>query len=278
MVAGDNMKRWPVLTIPTVDILKNNSLFKELGLKAKATDYAILINGNVGPNDKSGSAYYLMTPNNNSGVYCVGYNGEFDVCRADNRFCGIRPMTLYSDVMDEATPINENSFYYGYFPQTVVSDKLEKELTIKDKNGQLEYKYPSFTKDLIDDMMATDIHFIAQTNFSFKYKDGLYLKVDSSVNAIGKKLSDGRTITKKTYFVKVEPLKWYILANKDLAITSAVIMGGIQMNYAQYDGHFKATTLDYYLNNYLANEISAVKPEMFKEEGKLIEFSPRKLK
>lgn len=187
----------------TLEIFKN-------GCAAKQTDLVTLLGG-----DSSYNVY-----NGDSPSYIVLDDGTIHhYCRYE-MMAGIRPIVPFQKIANGIISkcINEDGILeveYGYYPQNIlISDEGEQTQWI---NNTL---YANYTNNVYkpNDMNSLSEH---------EYNGNRYIifyTMFSKQEAYSEKLSDGSSVDpEKTYFIKVEPIKWLVDKKSGLAISKYIL-------------------------------------------------------
>ena len=184
---------------------------------------------------------------------------------ANRRRAGARPAISYSSISRMASnPTNKKSgmfeVEYGEYPQTIVSDELAKEIEKSYTNGTLKQTGKSYTTDSVPDS-CNYCPFEAETHTEYAYNGKKYIRVvgKDMVATVkrdryfsnGKKLSVG-----EVYWVEVEPIKWIVNEETNMALSKNIIFSGVQFNESkQYYGNFEQTSIKKFMDQYFAKDI-----------------------
>ena len=253
---------------------QTSKVFKNLGVKSRITDFAILLGGDVSNKfytllpqtlhlDERTAPWATRSVYQNQFFYKIRPDGIYDRGFANDRTVGIRPCTSYSSIKDFGhvayTTADIPIVNYGWYPQTIVSDNSVVD-DLEDAYGELifgtnnEYTVDSIYKDFPSEPFKPRIF----DEFEHPYGSGKrYIRIIGDRNSNGMTLSDGTVVEiGKPYWIKVEPIRWYIDKEMDLAISEKIICAGIQMdNKDTYDGDFEKTNMRKFLDNYFSREI-----------------------
>ena len=180
--------------------------------------------------------------------------------------CGIRPViTNYHKIeMDILSKkVNEDGIIeveYGYYPQWCVNQELYQELYnylitsgIKDGNNKYHTR------------LGQNWHVIYEFIYNNKRYATSRLSMMIDFKSYGRLLSNGDTITDdKLYIFKVEPIKWLVDLDKNIAISKYVLCNS------------NCYLLKDYLDDYFSKEILQVKEEYYEESVSNIENKTNK--
>ena len=210
-------------------------------------------------------SYYWIIPD--------GHGKPFNL-----RSYGVRPVVKYTDIKSEAKEISKTPYLvveYGEYPQSVVSPEMSIEL---DKN----YNYGSIVET--GKVYTNDEHenheiqkeFSPMTIKEYEYKGKKYVRVESKVTNV-QFSNNEKCIKGRWYWVEVEPIRWKVVGNKNLAISEKVIIGGIQYNSKMIiDKDFSKTDLSKFLQNYFEKEIKPTYQPQVQKQGILTECEKTK--
>ena len=260
------MNNFDFLTLSEVLGKDKLQIFEKCGTRCMVTDFSILLGCNYmsipgNETDKAGW-WWTKTRFNELEVMGITINGtEGIVYQDESRIC-IRPAINYSKIEMYAKNKKTNQHgvlevEYGEYPQTIVSEETSKNLNHALSRNLLKETGKTYTGDL-----AQITNFTAPFTEK-KYKEyeicgTKYVLFDDFKNYnVDRKLSDGRTIEElKQYWLEVEPIKWLVDEEKDIAITKNIIAAGIPFsNKIEYEGEFDKTDIKEYIDKYLIKEI-----------------------
>lgn len=237
---------------------KNKSkIFEQYGnlSAAEITDFAILLGG-VGSNHLNKYRKYVnfgcwwtsSFDDENCPKY-IDYRGEEDSFNELNFLkesnIGVRPVLSYSAIKSQdrktkaskmATYLTGQPIRYGEYPQTIVDEKLAKELEeayqkgLLDKTGK-NYSIDYVKKDNDDDNLIS----LKYEEFNYKGKDYIhkfgkkYIRMFPSQDSVGKILSDNRKIVAdEPYWISIEPINWILDWQYEIAMSEKILFAGIQ--------------------------------------------------
>ena len=197
-----------------------------------------------------GGTWWLKTSNDSDNAYYVserGINFEGDV---DYKNRGVRPSISYSAIKEYSKVISEigniKEIGFGFYPQTVVSDDEAKILENKYQNDELDMTGKTYTQNQPYNKLP-------------EYEDdsGKYIRLIGNNQNKNNKLSKDRCIELyKPYWIKVEPIIWYVDEKRDVAFSQKILFSGIPFNEEKtYDGNFETTYIKKFMDSCFAKEI-----------------------
>ena len=281
---GDSMDNldFTFLTYRQVYGVRNNygqlNVLKKYGLKCAVTDFAVLLGCKVGreylikegdPTKYStASAWWtktqhitydewddvdLLDPND---VDIIGENGT----NRQDCWVGARPAISYSSISALVTnvEVDERGIkiveFGGEYPQTIVDNELANELEKCYKGGKGLRKTGKHYTSI--DGNSSNKH---RKHVEFEYNGKKYIRVVCNFDGKGEILSDGTYATKdKTYWVAVEPIKWLVDEESDIAISEKILFSGMPFDLGRkrYSGDFNNTYIKKFMNKYFSKEIA----------------------
>lgn len=175
------------------------------------------------------------------------------------RDIGIRPAIPYSQIKNKIT--NEHCIYglkeveFGEYPGNIENEAISKILEENYYNKTLIKTGKTYTTDSIDDYFR-GIPFKPRKFEEYEYKGSKYIRFVGEFMNHGYTLSDGRTISSPNgYWIKVEPIKWLVDEENDIAISKKILVSGIQFNLHSNITTFEDTNIKKYLDDYFAKDI-----------------------
>ena len=237
---------------------KNKSkIFEQYGnhLAAEITDFAILLGG-VGSNHLNKYRKYVnfgcwWTSSFDDSIHpkYIDYRGEEDSFNELNFLkesnIGVRPVLSYSAIKSQdrktkaskmATYLTGQPIRYGEYPQTIVDEKLSKELEEAYQKGLLDKTGKNYSIDYVkkeddDDNLIS----LKYEEFNYKGKDYIhkfgkkYIRMFPSQDSVGKILSDNRKIVAdEPYWISIEPINWILDWHYEIAMSEKILFAGIQ--------------------------------------------------
>jgi len=273
------------LSTEQMDINSNKfcNILKERGTKAALTDFSILLGGipsnseYVNDEEKLENrtgCYWTLTPyecfsSPYKDAYTIDWNGGIVYDNADNRRRGARLITKPTDVptwnIEKTHTIIEKEF--GEYPQQAVTVDIEAKLEKLYNSGVLELceTRNSYTTD---STYKDSLPFVPKTHIEYEYKGKKYIRV--IVNSDRKTiLSNGREYYNgDAAWIEVQPIKWLVDEDADIAVTEKLIFAGIQFhNERNYDGNFNRTNIKQFIDRIFSVDMISPKVEV-KQENK----------
>ena len=269
------MKELTILTREQIYGKDRLEIFEKYGEESAITDYAILQGGYYHYNNftKEGKElknrtgwYWTKTEYEKTSyekkVIIIDDSGEERCSGIFKRNVGIRPIVSFSEIKNKINSYKINKFgvkevEYGEYPQTIVSEEASKNLNHALSRNLLKETGKTYTGDLAQITNVT-APFTEKKYKEYEICGTKYVLFDDFKNYnVDRKLSDGRTIEEfKQYWLEVEPIKWLVDEEKDIAITKNIIAAGIPFsNKIEYEGNFDKTDIKEYIDKYLIKEI-----------------------
>jgi len=237
---------------------KNKSkIFEQYGnlSAAEITDFAILLGG-VGSNHLNKYRKYVnfgcwwtsSFDDENCPKY-IDYRGEEDSFNELNFLkesnIGVRPVLSYSAIKSQdrktkaskmATYLTGQPIRYGEYPQTIVDEKLSKELEEAYQKGLLDKTGKNYSIDYVKkDDDEDNLISLKYEEFDYKGKDYIckfgkkYIRMFPSQDSVGKILSDNRKIVAdEPYWISIEPINWILDWHYEIAMSEKILFAGIQ--------------------------------------------------
>ena len=240
------------------------SIFNKYSVEASISDFAILLGGTntnyikgVQQNNKV-SWWWTKSSNMKGDALAIKADDLSMPLFINHRDVGARPAFKYSSI--EATEMSYDDdnmmVYYGEYPQTVVSPEYSCVLEKAYKNNTIKLTGKKYTTDLVD-VNSCFKKFKEKTYDEYEYGGKKYIRFVSNSTRYYQCLSDERIIREgSVYWVSVEPIKWLIDKNADIAFSENVLFSGIQFNNQRdYYGNFENTDIKNYMDTYFAKDI-----------------------
>ena len=255
-----------------IDGSLNNSLFNNIGVDARVTDFAFLTGTEVEDvlvDIKYGNFFTKSFGTTTSIAYkqiqgVSTYNSYFSNLHVLNSLeeAGIRPLLISEDEKFELKPFitaNTCCTYFGTYPQevSIFQERLEMEYQTDNlkKTGK---HYTHLTTLENGNTVITTYH-----EYEFMGKAYIRMTVDrdliNNIEALTKDyvvLSDGNKYEfGLPVWIEVEPIRWLKLDDKRL-VSEKILFSKRFNNNMNYQGDFETTTLYNYLNTSFKNEIT----------------------
>lgn len=147
---------------------------------------------------------------------------------------------------------------YGEYPQRAADSNLQKALEKAFKKGKLTPTGKTYTTDSRK-YNEYDQPFEAQADIEYEYNGKKYVRVVANTYYDGQyvQLSNGAKYRDDdVVFVEVEPIKWIVDEEADLAVSKNLLFAGVQFNREMnYQGNFDETDMKSFLDNCFAKDI-----------------------
>lgn len=246
------------------------SILKKYGTSCAITDFAILLGGYVSDfhtseghslKDRTGRWWTKTPTDEEQHAHIVCANGLLGRDELYSREVGARPVLPYSLISSIATNNVRKSngileVEYGEYPQTVVSKSLSKILEKAYLEGTLNKTGNTYTTDCsFNDDSRTE--FQVRSHTEFEYNGKRYIRYIGDHDCKGKLLSDGRRIkANKPYWVEVEPIKWMIDEENDIALSKKILFSGVLFKKGySYKGSFDETVISKFMDTAFSRDI-----------------------
>ncbi len=203
--------------------------------------------------------------------------------RLSNRYVGIRPVIKYSSVKDEVTDetyIDDeiSVVNFGEYPRISLPKELEDKLENLYSNGELLKTEKTYTTDGEDYNPRNLKKFVPAMSEEYVYDGEKYVRIKA--NSFGEKfsLSNGHEYKSGDYvWLKVAPVEWFVCKANDMMISKEMLLSGIYFSdKKEYNGIFRNTWLNKYLNTYFAKDIVPSKKVLEKQEKKEVKKEEKK--
>jgi len=220
---------------------KNSSfIFKRYGTQTAITDFAILLGGYVsedivGLSNKvkkiMAAPWWTKTEEDKNKVYMTCKNRKSDIAPNSATQIGIRPAAQYLsifkdsliDYIKEENSVKETR--YGEYPQWITEDAL---------NNKLETLYN------LDVLIKTGkVYNIDKKYVEYEYNGNNYIRFNSE-NKTNKRLSNGKTVEQKPYWIRVSPIEWITSTSENLIISKYILVSGIKYSNKKDDNYEKS--------------------------------------
>ncbi len=245
-------------------------IFRKYGTTCQLSDFAKLLGGFIssskynieGETKQDNTGYWwLRTPYNNNAC-AVNYSGFSSWSLVNSRSGGARPALPYSVIKNISSNVVIGAsgvleVEYGEYPQTVVDNNLSYQLDYLFNVGNLKLTGKKYTADSVElDNYSTP--FKAREFEEYEYNGDKYIRFVADGKNNGENLSNGNKIIKgNTYWIKVEPIKWLVDLEEDIAVAKQILFSGIQFkNNCDYQGNLEDTDLKWFTDNFFAKEIN----------------------
>lgn len=249
---------------------KKLKIFQKVGLQAEITDFAVATGGLKRENIKhqkliSQYGRYWIIPekvNFDETAKVVDTYGFQNYAPVFSKNVSIRLVASYKSIEElKQYKLQEREdgileIEYGFYPQTIAPRILKKEIQKDYEKNLLEKTNNVYT---IDSRKLNEFKpFNAITLEEYK-KDNYYfvrVPVNSSYN-IPVKFTNQLEYSNGDYiWIMVDPIKWLVDEESHKIVTKNLLLSGIQLrNTKAYNGNFKTTHMQKYINEFLLSEI-----------------------
>ena len=219
---------------------KKSLIFKKYGTQAAITDFAILLGGYVSEDIVASSnkvkklmsaPWWTKTEEDKNIVYITCKNRESDNAPISATQIGIRPAAQYLsifkdsliDYIKEENSVKETR--YGEYPQWITEDAL---------NNKLETLY---NLDVI--IKTGKVYNIDKKYVEYEYNGNNYIRFNSE-SKTNKRLSNGKTVEQKPYWIRVSPIEWITSTSENLIISKYILVSGIKYSNKKDDNYEKS--------------------------------------
>lgn len=158
---------------------------------------------------------------------------------SEDKTVGTRLMLDYDTIIKYGRRVkkiknNDNAmidiYEYGKYPQSLVTDKEKDILNILYVKGLLKKTGRTYSYNI----GSVDSSFSIDQDLEYEYNNQRYVRV--------KKINEDAILPNKTklmddhYWVKVEPIKWYVKHDTKTVVTAKTIIGGVPYNIKPVNG------------------------------------------
>ena len=274
-------KRFTILRLDQVIGDKKLEVFKNYGVDAEVTDYAVkrgtesfklkgkyfAANG-VEPEgdllDKNVCEYWTSTKAD--GTFGAAYSvGKLDAHKEAswNSENGIRLVVPLSDIQDDIIDSYTISgsdgdvrvVTYGEYPQTVITGDEKQKLNELYENGTMKPTNKTYGAE------GFRIERYYDGN-DFKYEETEYqeYELDGERYVLAERAIFDNGDGSRNFWAKVEPIEWLVDEKSGLAISKKCIVGGIPLKRnGLYNGNINKTRVQNFIDNDLAYDIQPTK-------------------
>lgn len=246
-------------------------IFKKRGVKAEATDFAVLSGATFDKGKINGIykkiGYYWTGTGYKFKIYIVTPDGEewlADIY-CDNEDIAVRPVLSFSSVDD--IPSNGVSkrledgileVEYGYYPQEEVNENVKKQLeqTFKMDLLNRKMKKPGNYFTMVSKVTSNSLNPSLITISEYDYNQKRYIRVNSRNIASDVMLfQNGRNIkSKDAVWIEVQPVEWLVDEKNKIMVSKKLLFAGMGMCYP-FGSTSESSNIKHYLNNHFAKEL-----------------------
>lgn len=235
-------------------------IFKEYGVKATLTDFAILLGGVVKDDEDSkeellserpGFYWASRVETNESRVIVVGCEGmmfwDYPFSRENSARVVIENFNQREVTRTEFVDGILEVEYKGYeYPQTAVSDKLNEILEELYNNSKLFVTGKSYVTD--SEYSSVEDEFVPQSNIEYEYEGKRYVRVGAKPYVDTFFLSNGKEYSRGNYvWVEVEPIIWLLDEPTGTLVSKKCLFSGIK---------FSSKITHYTISDFVENHFS----------------------
>ena len=250
--------------------------FKTYGVKCAATDFTLLLGGIVdkdytseGETLKDRSIdWWLKNKHGTQTIRIISKTGELKLELASLCHTGVRPAIKYSEIAPQITnEILKDSLLeveYGEYPQTIVQSTIQEELTKRFAENKLVSTGKSYTY-MDSEIPDEDIYgyfYEKKELIEYEYQGKKYVQFitnfDYSIKPI---LSNGKVKENyTTYWLEVEPIKWLVDKEADIALTKKAVFSGVEFGIENNKSkNFLNSEIKKFLDEHFAKDIKPSK-------------------
>ncbi len=233
----------------------------------EVTDYAVL-NGLKTKINKKGEIYGDYWIANTQDVYegpmdMIAYGPDYTFQKTNtygafptDKTIGTKPSIKYSLIEERAKVIKKyiypKCFYdeeyyiveFGEYPQNLAMPNTQKTLNDLYSQNKLNKTGRSFSRDIGD----VNEGMLCVTEDEYEYQGKKYVRV-KNLNPEGV-LSNGKKAGVEDYYwIKVEPVVWFVDKDEDIATTNKIIIGGVAYNNSEtysYQNTYISNFIEYF--------------------------------
>lgn len=268
------MNNLDITFLATKQILNGSNqlkIFKKIGTQAAITDFSILLGGyfsedhyinNEKKLENRTGWYWTCTDDKDHDARIINSAGKDGRKQINNRHGGARLALLFTQIKSiYSNKLRRNDgileIEYGEYPQQVAPQDLQL---------KLERLYSSRVLELCETKNSYTIDSIKYDEY--KYRGKKYVRVTANIaNIYDDKII---TLSNGVYYrnndvvwVEVQPIKWLIDEEKNIAITEKIIFAGIPFNNERnYEGLYRTTDIKKFIDNIFSVDIIPPKVEV----------------
>lgn len=274
------------------DSSRKLKILEKRGTIAPITDFSILLGGFVSDyyyynnsnslEDRSGY-YWTSSDDKDGGAFIVLTDGNKVWETVYNRDGGARPALPYSSICSNCSNIIRGKdgileVEYGEYPQKVASKRLQFELERAYNCNQSSIRKTGKTYTIDSRRYSEyDKKFSAQFIVEYLYNGKKYVRVKAKTCFRNFMLSNGEIYKDKDYvWVEVEPIKWLIDEESNIALSERLLFAGVQFYHEiNYKGNFETTDIKKFMDEYFLEDIIPSKIDI-KTEEEIQQKKPKK--
>jgi len=263
-------------------------ILKKRGIIAPITDFSVILgcipsedycyNNSDLLEDRSG-IYWTSSADKDNDAIVIKENGDRYYSLVNKRIYGARPVLPYSSICNLASNGVRGrdeilEVEYGEYPQKVASIRLQDELekaynynqSLIRKTGKT---YTTDSRKWFDEDKKFNEQIFEEYLF-YDRKKYIRVQADRSMNCSICRLSNGKIYKGGDYiWVEVQPIKWLIDENRDIALSERLLFAGVQFKHERnYNGDFRTTDIKEFMDKYLSKDIIPSSLKELTPEGK----------
>lgn len=227
---------------------------------AAVTDFSILLGarseGKKDLGDSVAETSYWWTKEGNWGrkggkkAYVICPSGQCVMADVDATWVGARPALPYSSI--KSVSLNERirdfdgikEIEYGEYPQTVVDEYYSLKLEDLYNYGNLKPTDKKYTTGK------------GSVHTEYEYNGSKYIRFVADLKYDGQFLSDGRKVhTGGVYWLRVEPIVWFVDEIADVALSKKVIFSGVEFQGYRCEVDFDKSSIKEFMDRFFSREI-----------------------
>ena len=230
------MSHFKLLDADAICQENKSEIFKKNGTGAAITDFANLIGGYASKDiaifDRlskklMAAPWWIETKKSedpSEKIYATCINNKFDYAPESSKQIGIRPSIHYNQIITnpivdheiKKSPIKE--IKYGEYPQWITDKKTQ---------NILEHLYN------LGILIKTGKKYLNETYTEYQYNGTRYIRFEEKSES-GKILSNKEATQKgEKYWIKVQPIEWYVSEKENSMISKYILAAGINYNNIQ---------------------------------------------
>lgn len=183
-------------------------------------------------------------------AYIIDCGGQCVMADVDATWVGARPALPYSSI--KSVSLNERirdfdgikEIEYGEYPQTVVDEYYSLKLEDLYNYGNLKPTDKKYTTGK------------GSVHTEYEYNGSKYIRFVADLKYDGQFLSDGRKVhTGGVYWLRVEPIVWFVDEIADVALSKKVIFSGVEFQGYRCEVDFDKSSIKEFMDRFFSREI-----------------------
>lgn len=223
---------------------------------AAVTDFSILLGASsegkkdLGDSRAETSCWWTQEVSRGERAYVIGHSGQCGMADVDATWVGARPALPYSSI--KSVSLNERirdfdgikEIEYGEYPQTVVDEYYSLKLEDLYNYGNLKPTDKKYTTGK------------GSVHTEYEYNGSKYIRFVADLKYDGQFLSDGRKVhTGGVYWLRVEPIVWFVDEIADVALSKKVIFSGVEFQGYRCEVDFDKSSIKEFMDRFFSREI-----------------------